>query len=384
MGVFSIRFPMRTWFGCGCVEKVKEEARSVGARHALILTDRGVRGAGIVDRVLGPLKAAGAEAEVFDECPAEPPIEALEACYGRYRKEAFDLVVGVGGGSSMDVGKSMGMLLGNGGEPRDYLGVELVPKPGLPTILIPTTAGTGAEATPNAIFTVKEEGVKKAIVSTYIIPRAAVVDPELTLTCPPAITAATGVDALTHCVESYVATNASPMSEMYSLEGIRLIASSLREAVANGANLRARERMALGSYYGGVGLTGAGAGAIHALAYPLGARFGISHGVSNALMFPHVMEFNCVANLEKYARVAEAMGEWVGGLSPRDGAARSVVAVEQICRDVGVPGRLREVNVPEEAIPELAEAALRIKRLLDINPRRVTREDIESLYRRAA
>ncbi len=382
--IYTARFSRRVWFGGGSVAKVEDEAKFLGAKRALFVTDKGVIGAGLAEPVLSGLKAARVKVEVYDGCVPEPPIEALEECYGRYREEKFDLVVGLGGGSSLDIAKATGLALGNKGEVRDLVGVELAKKPALPTILIPTTAGTGAESTPNTIFTFKDEKVKKAIVSTYSVPRVAIIDAALTRTLPPKITAATGIDALTHCVESYVSTLANPISEMYSLEGMRLISSSLREAVANGDNMAARERMALGSYYGGVTLSSSSAAAVHALAYPLGGRFGIPHGVANGLMFPWVMEFSFMGNLEKYTNIAEAIGENIEGLSLREAAELSVEAVRCLCEDVGVPMRLKDVDIPDSVIPELADAASTLTRLLDLNPRKLTRDDIEAIYRQAA
>lgn len=380
----SIRHPRRTWFGPGAISKIRDEAEFLGAGSALLFTDKGVRGAGVADMALAPLREAGVEVEIYDECPPEPAIGDLEDAFAPYKGRPFDLVVGVGGGSSMDMAKSIGVLLGNDGAPRDYLGVELAPKPGVPTILAPTTSGTGAEATPNAIFSVPEEQVKLAIVSTHIIPFAAVVDPNLTLSAPPQVTSAAGVDALTHCLETYVARNATPLSEMYSLEGMRRIAGALRRVCADGSDLEARTDMSLGSYYGGVALAGAGAGAIHALAYPLGSRFHIPHGVSNSLMFSHVMRENYAAAPEKFARIAHILGAPTEGLPQEEAAALSVGAVERLCRDCGVPTRLAEVNVPAHAIPELAEAAFKLERLLSCNPRELALEDIERIYRAAA
>ena len=382
--MYSIRHPQRTWFGLGAISKIKDEAEFLGARNALFLTDKGVRGAGVADMALDPLKEAGVEVTIYDGCPPEPAIGDLEKVYEEYKNGSFDLVVGVGGGSSMDMAKSIGVLLGNDGAPRDYLGVELVPKPGVSTILAPTTSGTGAEATPNAIFSVPEEQVKLAIVSTHVIPFAAIVDPELTLSAPPKVTSAAGVDAFTHCLETYVARNATPLSEMYSLEGMKLIARSLRSVCEDGSDIEARTDMALGSYYGGVALAGAGAGAIHALAYPLGSRFHIPHGVSNSLMFSHVMKENHSAAPEKFARIAQILGESTDGISQAEAAELSVGAVEKLCRDCGVPTRLGEVDVPPHAIPELAEAAFKLERLLNCNPKELTLEDIERIYRAAA
>ncbi len=384
MAAASIRHPLRTWFGPGAAARLKEEAEFLGAKRALLFTDKGVLGAGVADKALAPLRAAGAEVAVYDACPPEPAIGDLEAAHALFRGDRFDLVVGVGGGSSMDMAKSVGALLGNKGAPRDYLGVELLPRPGVPTALLPTTSGTGAEATPNAIFSVPEQQVKLAIVSTYIIPRAAVVDPELTLSCPPKVTAAAGVDALTHCLESYVNPNSHPLSELYSVRGMELIAGALRRVCRDGGDLAARSDMALGAYYGGVALAGAGAGAIHALAYPLGSRFHIPHGVSNSLMFSHVMRWNCEAAPAKFARIARILGEETDGLPERRAAERAVGAVERLCKDCGVPTRLSEVGVPAHVIPELAEAAAKLERLLTNNPRKLTQEDIEAIYRAAA
>lgn len=383
--MFSIRHPVRTWFGTGTIEKVRDEAKFADAKNTLLITDKGVRGAGIADKATKALETAGIRVTIFDECAPEPEIGDLESAYGLFKDGDFDMVVGIGGGSSMDLAKSISILLTNEGSPRDYLGIELVPKPGLPCVLIPTTSGTGAEATPNAIFSVPEKGVKLAIVSTRIIPRAAIVDPELTLSAPPHVTAAAGVDAFTHCLETYVARNATPLSELYSLRGMELIAGSLREVCQNGSDIRARTDMALGSYYGGVALAGAGAGAIHALAYPLGFRFHIPHGVSNSLMFSHVVKENYPASSRKFARIAQILGEDIGGLSEKVGAERSVEAVERLCKDCGVPTHLSEVDVPSHVIPELAEAAFTTQqRLLGFNPKELTQEDIERIYRAAA
>ncbi len=380
----SIRHPTRTWFGAGTVEKLKEETAALGAKSVLLFTDKGVRGAGVTDMAVAPIRAGGAEVTVYDGCPPEPAIADLEAAHAAYKGGGFDLVVGVGGGSSLDMAKSMGALLGGTGAPRDYLGVDLLPGPGAPTFLVPTTSGTGAEATPNAIFSVPEQQVKLAIVSTHIIPAVAIVDPALTLSCPPKVTAAAGVDAFTHCMESFVNPASSSLSELYSVRGMELIAGALRRVCEDGSDLAARTDMALGSHYGGVTLTSAGAGPIHALAYPLGARFHIPHGVSNSLMFSHVIRFSCAAAPEKFARVAQILGEDTSGLSAGDAAERAVGAVERLCRDCGVPTRLSEVDVPAHVIPELAEAAHKLDRLLDGGPKKPTLEEIEAIYRAAA
>lgn len=384
MDIARMRFSNRVWFGPGCIRKLEEESKAFEAKRALVISDEGIRGAGLLDLVLDPLQLAGVEVEVYTDITPEPPIEDLEKCFHDHRGGNYDLIIGIGGGSPLDVAKSMSVLLANQGEVRDYLGIDLIPKSGLPSVLIPTTAGTGAEATPNAIFSIEEEKVKKAIVSSHIIADVAILDPNLTLGLPPAQTAASGIDALTHCLETYVALNATPISEMFSIEGMRLISGSIRQAVHNGGDLKARADMLLGSYYGGVCLAGASAGAIHALSYPLGGRYHIPHGVSNAMLFPHVMEFNFLGNLEKFAIIAEILGEDLEGLSLREAAETAVDAVRTLCEDVSIPTTLGELNIDSDAIPELSEAASMITRILDFNPRRITKNDIIQIYERAA
>jgi alcohol dehydrogenase class IV len=274
-------------------------------------------------------------------------------------------------------------MLTNPGRFIDYYGTDKLPNPALPIVAIPTTSGTGSEATPNAIFTDHVEKLKKGIVSPFLMPAVAIVDPTLTLTTPPKVTAATGMDALTHAVESFISRKATPQSEMYSLDAIRRIAASLRTTVFDGANLAARTEMSLGSYFAGVAIANAGTAAVHALAYPLGGQFGVPHGVSNALLMPYVLDVTQLGNQAKFAVVAQAMGEVVEGLSVREAAQTAVDAIRQLSLDVGIPRRMREVGVPREAIKGMAAAAVQITRLLDNNPRRLSQEDIQAIYEQA-
>jgi len=226
----------------------------------------------------------------------------------------------------------------------------------------------------------KSEKVKKSFVSSYLIPEVAIVDPELTVTLPPETTAATGMDALAHCLESFISLRATPMTELFSLEGVRWISESLREAYTNGTNTEARYGMTMGSLYGGIALTNAGTTAVHALAYPLGGRFGISHGISNAIMLPYVMKYNCLSNMPKFVQIAEAMGEEVYGLNQREAAFKAIDAIFQLARDVGTPLHLKDLKIPEEAIPEMAADAMKWSRLLNNNPRQMTQEDAAAIY----
>lgn len=321
------------------------------------------------------------DAVVFDDTQPEPGIEVVERVVERGRSGVIDGIVGLGGGSSLDAAKMASILLRFGGNLRDYLGENQVQGRGLPMVLIPTTAGTGSESTPNALFVV--DGEKQAVVSRHLLPEAAIIDPALTLSAPPSITASAGVDALVHACETYTSLGSTPLSEMYSLRAVELIASSIRTAVWHGSDLKARTDMALGSFLAGVAITNAGTGAVHALAYPLGGKYRVAHGVSNSLMFPYVAEYNVVSNLTKFAILAKALGERVEGLSIRDAALSFVNGVKAIIRDVRLPETLAEVGIGPSDIPHLVEVASRQTRLLKNNPRLLTRDDIEAIYRRA-
>ena len=381
--VYPFRTPELVYLGVGALAKLGPEASRLRARRALIVTDRGVAGAGIAEEAKGVLARSGVEANVYDATRAEPDFENVDDCLEVARAADVDLLVGLGGGSSLDLAKGVAAMLTNPGRLLDYYGVDKLPNPALPIIAIPTTAGTGSEATPNAIFTDHAEKLKKGIVSPYILPRVAIVDPALTLTTPQRVTAATGMDALTHAVESYTSRKATPQSEIYSLEAIRRIGASLRTAVFDGANLGARTEMAIGSFFAGVAIANAGTGAVHAMAYPLGGQFGVTHGVSNSLLMPYVLAENMLGDLGKFGVVAAALSEPISGLSPRAAAERAVESIRQLGIDVEVPQRMREVGVPREAIPGMAAAAVQITRLMNNNPRRLSQSDVERIYETA-
>ncbi len=381
--VNPFRTPEVVYLGVGAIARLGPEARRFGAGRALIVTDRGVAGAGIAEQARSILAAADVEAAVYDRTGAEPDFENVDDCLAVARSADAGLLVGLGGGSSMDVAKGVAAMMTNPGRLIDYYGTDKLPRPALPVIAIPTTSGTGSEATPNAIFTDHVEQLKKGIVSPYILPRVAIVDPALTLTTPMRVTAATGMDALTHAVESFTSRKASLQSDLYSLEAIRRISPSLRTAVYDGSQLGARTEMSVGSFFAGVAIANAGTGAVHAMAYPLGGQFGVPHGVSNALLMPYVLEQNLLGNRQKFAVVAEALGEPVEGLSPREAAQAGVDAIRQLSLDVGIPQKMREVGVPKEAIPGMAAAAIQITRLMDNNPRRLSQAEVQAIYESA-
>ena len=300
--IITLKSPNMILAGPGALEKMGEEAKTLGAKRALMVTDKGIMDSGIGERVEAVLKAAGVAVDIFDQVESDPAIACSDACTETAKSGNYDIIVGVGGGSSMDIASVASVMCTNPGAVCDYFGVNLLKNPGIPTFLVATTAGTGAEVTPNAILTDTEEKLKKGIVSPYILPRIAVIDPMLMLSMPARVTSFTGMDALCHAIESYTSLNATSLTDMYAEAAIERIGWSLRTAVAKGTNLEARNDMALASLYAGISLANAGVTAVHALAYPLGGEFNVPHGIANGLLLPHVMEFNVLGDIPKFAQ----------------------------------------------------------------------------------
>jgi alcohol dehydrogenase class IV len=377
------RLPQTIVTGPGTIARIGQEAKQRGAGKALIVTDRIIRQTGLLKKVTDPLDEEGIAYAIVDGITAEPPFELLERLAAEYADEGHRLVIGVGGGSVLDSAKVMAVMAANpGADLREWVGTDKIERPGLPLILAPTTAGTGSEVTNIAVLTDNSDHVKKGIASRHLLASVAIVDSQLTMTMPPSVTAATGMDALIHAIESYTSLRATELTDGIALQAIKLISRSLRQAVHNG-NAAAREDMAMGSLLAGISMGNAGAGAVHALAYPLGGKFKVAHGVANSLLLSYVLRYNAVANLPKFAEVAKAMGEPVDGLSLRDAAFRAIVAADRLAADVGIPASIADVGVAPSDIPALAEEAGKIDRLLNNNPRRLTLKDIEQIYRDA-
>ena len=370
-------------FGVGAVEQLPTILATYEEPRVLLVTDHGLVQAGIVDLITAPLESAGIPYAVYDGVEPDPRVEIVQECVDAARAAGANLLIGLGGGSPIDIAKVCSIMLTNGGEPLDYVGIGNVPKAGLPVIAIPTTAGTGSEVTPIAVLSDKAAHLKKGIVSDYLYPVAALVDPALATGLPAKITAYTGMDALTHCIEAYTNKFAQPFIDVFGEKGIELVAKSLRRAYCQGEDLQARTDMAMASLYGGLCLGSVNTAAVHALAYPLGGTYNIPHGLANTILLPHVMAFNAPSDLEKYARIAELMGENTEGCSPREAAEASVDACRQLAIDLGMNLRLRDFEIPESAIKEMAEAAMQVTRLMANNPRRVTQQDCEAIYRSA-
>lgn len=381
--IYPFRTPKVIWAAPGAVAKLAPEARRLGAGHVLLITDRGLMATGAPRRLADLLTAEGLTCTIYGEVMAEPTAESLDPVVALLRSANANLVVGLGGGSAIDVAKASALLAANGGTAYDYFGTDRVPKPGLPVIAIPTTAGTGAEATPNAIFTNTKTQVKEGIISPYMMPEVAIIDAELTLTVPARVTAATGMDALTHAIESYTSVKATPTTDLYAAEAIRLIGRSIRTAVFRGTDLAARSDMALGSLYAGISICNAGTGAVHAMAYPLGGQFHVPHGIANATLLPYVLAYNIQGNVEKFANVARLLGEPTTGLSALEAAEAAVAAVTRLCRDLNIPAHMAVFDVKAEDIRAMAEFAHATRRLMDNNPRNLSVDEVEAIYRAA-
>jgi alcohol dehydrogenase len=325
------------------------------------------------------LEAGGAAVTICSAVNTEPDIQMFEEVRSLAKSTTPDAVIGIGGGSAMDVAKLVAALMRSNQQIQDVFGSNRLVGRGVFLACLPTTSGTGSEVSPNAVLLDEAEQAKKAVVSPHLVPDAAYVDPLLTLSVPAAVTAATGLDALVHCIEAYASKFPHPLVDLYALEGVRLIGGNLLTAVQDGSNITARENMALGSLYGGLCLGPVNTAAVHALAYPLGSQFHIPHGVANAMLLPHVMRFNLSAAVERYAEIATALG-CATRASLNETAREGAHRVSQLVRECGVPLRMAELGVPHEAIPRMAKTAMTIDRLLKNNPRAVTEADAICLY----
>ncbi|MGC2947451.1 iron-containing alcohol dehydrogenase [Burkholderia ambifaria] len=348
-----------------------------------LITQPAMEELGIADRVIASLNAKDVDVRIIRGVEPEPTIGNVETVYQeQIAPFAPQAILSIGGGSVLDAAKLFAVRLTNDEPLRNWLGIDLIKHPGVPMILVPTTAGTGSEVTPNAIVTLPDEALKVGIVSRHLLPQIVILDAELTLGLPKPITAATGMDAFVHALESYISTKANPISDMYAMESMRLIGANIVEAYENGRSLKAREAMMLGSMYGGLALTAAGTAAVHALAYPLGGMFNVTHGVANAMLLPHVMAFNLDAIEGRLSNVARAL-DLASKTDADPVAARKLIdKMEEWTAAVDIPQDLRKFGVSEAHLDALAVAASKVKRLLGNNPKALTLDDMKSIYSR--
>jgi alcohol dehydrogenase class IV len=367
-------------FGPGAALRCAADLAARGARSVFLVTTPPTRF--LCAPLIEALEAQQCAVTVWLDLVGEPTIPEFHAALAAAREARADAVVGLGGGSAMDVAKLVAALFDGRQQIEDALGVDRLAGRALWVGCIPTTAGTGSEVTPIAILGDEDEDLKKGVVSRHLTPDAAYLDPTLTFSLPAAVTAATGIDALTHCIEAYANRFAHPLADIYALEGIRLIAKHLATAVEDGQNLEARSAMMRASLYGGMCLGPVNTAAVHALAYPLGGEFHVAHGVANALLLPHVLRFNAETSPERYAAIADALGA-PGTGDPQARAEAAVQHVFDLCKRCGIPDQMRRYGVAQEDIPRMARAAMSVTRLLERNPREVTEADAVRIYEAA-
>lgn len=379
---FVFNAPTTVVFGSGSVKSVPDQIMRLGCRKPFVVTGPRIGASALLEELKGPMKGAGLDFMVYDKVSPEPPAETIEEAIQIIRGSGADLLIGFGGGSTMDFAKVAAVLSLHDAKIEEMTGNNRVPAKGLPTIMIPTTSGSGSEVSPVAVMSFPGEGTKKGIASPFLIPDAAIVDPSLTLGLPPEITANTGVDALIHGVESFLSVKANPLSQNLSLMACENIAQNLLRVVNNGRDLEAREGMSLGSLTAGLAFSMAGTAAVHALAYPLGGQFHVPHGAANAAMLMPVMKFNLPLCMEEFARLAMAFK--VALPSDPKGSAEAVVQVmSELILAAGVKTRLRDLGIPSGAVPSMGAAAMGEVRLLENNPRPVSLEDANRLYSEA-
>ena len=376
------RCPTEVIYGFNSVKRLGEVLADLKVMKVLLVTDKGVRAAGILDVVADQIKGAGISFEVFEEVEPNPSVETVEKAFGVFMESKCEAIVAVGGGSPLDVGKAVGILGANGGSILEYEGVEKAKNVSAPVIAIPTTAGTGSEVTIYLVITDQKRSYKFTIVSKKAAAKVAILDPMLTTSMPPSLTASTGMDALVHAIESYTSLMSNPISEALAIKAIQLISANLRPAVFNGRDLTARDAMLMGSLLAGMAFNNTRLGNAHAMSHPVSAYFGVPHGVANAILIPYVMEFNLPAVPQKFKEIARAMGCNVDGLSAMGAAKAAVVAIWELLEDLGLPKKLSEVGVKEEAVSAMADDAMKSGNVL-VNPRTTTREDILKIYRQA-
>lgn len=380
MEKITFRNPRNLTFGTGSLKQFFSDYKGLGLRRLFILTIPVLRGTLV--SYLEELTASGITVEVNDQVNNEPSFAGFGEILESARRFGADSVAGIGGGSILDTAKLLAAQLYNRQETRSVIGAGFLNERKTCLACLPTTAGTGSEVSPNAIFLDETDNEKKGVISPYLVPDAVYVDPELTVGVPPAVTAATGIDAFCHCLEAFVNRFAHPLTDQYALEGMQLIFQNLKKAYDDGTDIDAREKVALGSVYGGMCLGPVNTTAVHALAYPLGSKFKVPHGLSNALLLPYVMEFNMPAATGRYADIARAIGLGECG-SEQEYALAAIDAVKQLTRSIGIPEKLSEIDIPEAVLEEMASSAIKVQRLLKNNVREVTFQDALDIYQKA-
>ncbi len=380
MRIINLFNPGRLVFGKGCITQCAEDILSRKLKSVFIVTADPV--AQLADSLVKAIENGGAKTTVYSGINTEPSIGMFTNTLLAAASDTPDAIVGLGGGSPLDVAKLVAALLGSEQQIEDILGIGLLKSRNTYLACIPTTSGTGSEVSPNAILLDEKDGLKKGAVSPFLVPDGSFVDPLLTVSVPAPVTASTGLDAMVHCIEAYANKFAHPTVDIYAIEGIRLIAANLKRAVENGSDVEARTQLSLGSLYGGLCLGPVNTAAVHALAYPLGGEFKIAHGVSNSLLLPHVIEYNLESAVERYADIAVAMGVEKDSCA-KETAHRGLLRMKELSKQCGIPQHMADLGVPLESIPKLAASAMTVTRLLKNNPREITEKAACAIYQAA-
>jgi alcohol dehydrogenase class IV len=374
-GTFQFVANINLRFGSGTAQTLASELSALGVSKPFVMIDPGVFEGGVAAPILKALDTGGIAARVFTDIESNPADVTIERAFGVAQKSDCDSVIGIGGGSAMDSAKGVGLLMTNGGAIADYDGMNKVKRDLPPVIAVPTTAGTGSEVTANAAVTRASDHYKMSLRSPRLLPKLAIIDPLLLRTLPRGAAAASGLDALTHAIEGYLSVRASPLSDVFALQAMNLLAANVRAFVANPENLEAASSMALGSMLAGLVVSNTGTGNDHALARAIGGLCDVAHGVATAMLLPHVMSFNASARPERYVEIAKAIGVQGQG-SPRDVAARAIDEVRQLLADLDLPTRLRDIGVVQERLPEVVEVAIKN---VGPNPRRTSPHDLAAI-----
>jgi len=381
----AFRIPRVVITGSGASEQVGEESKKLGCRKGLIVTDEIMVKLGVLEGVKQALQRSKVEFAIYDGVCTEPTVDFVQEGLKAYKQNGCDFLLAVGGGSPIDTAKAIAVMVTNTGSIEDYKGLGKIPEKGAPLIAVPTTGGTGSEATVFTIITDTKTDVKMLIGSPFILPEVAIVDPLLTLSCPRGLTAAVGMDALTHAIEAYVSVRAQPMSDIFCLSAIELISGNLRQAWANGNNIEAREKTMLGALQAGIAFSNSSVALVHGMSRPIGAYFHLPHGASNAALLGVVMDFSLIGNPARYGHIAKAMGQDISSLTDLEAAELGAEAVKRLIRDIKVPS-LRELGVDKERLdklaPQMTEDATASGSPAN-NPRQATKEEIIELYKLA-
>jgi alcohol dehydrogenase len=390
---FSFRSAGHIRFGRDVVCELRDVLDQLGSKRVFVLTDAILAKVGIVDTVK---TAAGRDVCIFDGGEPEPSLAMIRNGVAAARAFGPDAMIGLGGGSNMDAAKLAAIVLAHGGDAKDYIGENKVPGPVLPLICIPTTAGTGSEVSQAAVFTNTDDQIKVSCLSQYLRPTVAIVDPMLTVSCPPKVTADSGIDALTHAIEAFTAIDNAryplPAGETSVYQGknffadmvaektISLVAQFLRRAVRDGNDLEARDGMAMAATLGGLAFSNAGVALVHAMEYPVGAAVHVSHGAGNGLLLPYVMRYNQPANPSAFAGLASLLGVAEPGMGDAQLAERAIAWIEKLRVEIGIPTHLRDLGITREQLPKFAAKAVSIQRLMRVNPRYPTEAEITGVY----